>query len=73
MSLPAGKYGPHAAARNAGFREGDILVSVNGRTDLLTEDDLLAYGVTECLPGQKLDTVVWRNGKRLTLKLPIQE
>ncbi|MEZ5940709.1 MAG: Trx7/PDZ domain-containing (seleno)protein [Planctomycetaceae bacterium] len=69
----AGKYGPHAAARNAGFREGDILVSVNGRTDLLTEDDLLAYGVTECLPGQKLDAVVWRNGKRLTLKLPIQE
>ena len=69
----AGKYGAHAAARKAGFQEGDVLVSVDGRTDLLTEADLFTYAVTELKPGSKVPVQVVRDGKTVTLQLPQQE
>ncbi len=69
----AGKYGAHAAARNAGFQEGDLLISVNGRTDLQTEADLFSYAVTQLHPGRNVPVQVVRNGKTLTLQLPQQE
>ncbi len=68
-----GQYGPHAAAKQAGFQPGDILISVDGQTNLLTEDEVLAYGVTKCQPGDQVPTVVRRNGKDVKLQLPIQE
>lgn len=68
-----GQYGPHAAAKQAGFKAGDILISVDGRTDLLTEQDLLVAGVTERKPGDKVPAVVKREGKEVKLQIPIQE
>ncbi|MCA9080805.1 MAG: PDZ domain-containing protein [Planctomycetaceae bacterium] len=69
----AGRYGAHAAARNAGFREGDLIVSYDGRTDLTTEQELVAYAVTQLTPGQQISVKLVRNGKPMTLKLPQQE
>jgi serine protease Do len=68
-----GQYGPHAAAKHAGFRAGDVVVAFDGRTDLEREEDLLAHGVTQLRPGQKVTVEIVRQGKRTTLMLPMQE
>ncbi len=68
-----GQFGPHAAAKQAGFLKEDILVSFDGRTDLRRETDALAYGVTKHLPGDKVPVTVLRGGKKLNLTLLIQE
>lgn len=68
-----GQYGPHAAAKNAGFQQGDIIIEFDGRTDLMTDSALLAYGVTEKKPGDQVSVTVLRNGKPKDLKLPLQK
>ncbi len=68
----AGEYGEHAAAKNAGFRKGDIIVELDGSTEPLTESELLVAMLNGKKPGDKVPAVVLREGKRLELKLPIQ-
>lgn len=68
-----GQYGPHAAAKNAGFQAGDILVSFDKRTDLLTDSAVLRYGATETKPGERVAVDILRAGQRQTLQLPMQE
>jgi hypothetical protein len=67
-----GEYGPHAAAQNAGFIKGDILVDVNGKSGLLTESQLMAWLVNAKRPGDRIPVVILRDGKRMTLELPMQ-
>lgn len=68
-----GQFGPHAAAKNAGFQVGDVIVSWDGKTDLLRDTDVLAYGVLNRKPGDTIPVKVVRGGKTLDLKLPMQE
>jgi hypothetical protein len=68
-----GQYGPHAAAKNAGFLAGDVLVAFDGRTDLFREADLLAYAVESRRPGETVAVTLLREGKRKVLQLPMQE
>ena len=67
-----GQYGPHAAGKNAGFQTDDVMVSYDGHTDLLTDSDVLRYGVTQHGPGDSVSVEVIRSGKRLMLQLPMQ-
>ena len=67
-----GRYGPHAAARRAGFRKGDILISFNGRTKPQSVSGLLALATQTTKPGQRIPVIVLRNGKRIKLTLPMQ-
>ena len=68
-----GQYGKHAAAKRAGFRKDDILVSFDGRSDLQTSSELLAYGATATRPGTEVPVELLRDGKRMTLQLPMQD
>ncbi|TWU15194.1 serine endoprotease [Allorhodopirellula heiligendammensis] len=68
-----GQYGPHAAAKKAGFQVGDIVTEIDGRTDLRSETDLLEYGVTQLKPGDKVTVTVFRDGEKRTLLLPMQK
>ncbi|WP_220498084.1 Trx7/PDZ domain-containing (seleno)protein [Stieleria mannarensis] len=68
-----GKYGAHGAAKRAGIREGDVITSFDGRTNLSSEQDLLTYVVTSKQPGDKVDVTVLRGGKELSYTLPIQK
>lgn len=68
-----GQYGAHAAAKRAGFRKGDVLISFDGRTDLLRDSDVLAYAVNRHKPGDKVKVVVLRGRRRITLTLPMQK
>lgn len=67
-----GQYGPHAAAKNAGFQKDDVVVAYDGRSDLATDSDVLRYGVTQHKAGENIPVDVIRNGKRKTLQLPMR-
>ena len=68
-----GQYGAHAAAKNAGVQNGDILIAFDGRTDLVREADIFRQGMSERKPGQRVPITVSRNGKQIQLQLPMQE
>jgi serine protease Do len=68
-----GEFGPHAAAKKAGLKREDVIVSWDGRGDFLRETDILAYGMTQKKPGDKINVVVLRDGKPLSFILPMQE
>ena len=68
-----GRYGKHAAAKRAGFREGDIIISYAGRTNLMREADLLTYTVNAHKPGEKIPVTVIRGRRKIDLKMPIQK
>lgn len=69
----AGKYGPHATARRAGFRENDVLVAFDGRRDLMTEQALLTYVVTSKKAGDRVQVNILRRNKPMKFTLPIQK
>ncbi|MCH7988867.1 MAG: PDZ domain-containing protein [Planctomycetes bacterium] len=68
-----GQYGPHAAAKKAGFRKGDIVVSYDGRTNLKRETDVIVYAITARKLGDRVPVIVLRGKRRLTLMLPMQQ
>ena len=68
----AGKYGPHAAARRAGFKEGDVIISYAGERDFRSEQEIMHYAVTHLKPGQNIPVVINRKGVKVSLQLPIQ-
>ena len=64
-----GQFAPHDVAKRAGFQKGDVLVAVDGRTDLGRETDLLRYALNDVRPGTTLVFDVRRDGKRLELSV----
>lgn len=67
-----GQYGAHAAAQNAGFKKDDVIISIDGLTNLSRETDALAHLLTTRRPGERVPVRLIRNGKELTLMLPMQ-
>ncbi|HVW00058.1 MAG TPA: Trx7/PDZ domain-containing (seleno)protein [Planctomycetaceae bacterium] len=68
-----GQYGPHAAAKQAGFQEDDIFVEFDGRTDLNRETDLIRHALTAHRAGEQVPVVVLRKAQRVKLMLPMQK
>ena len=67
-----GQYGEHARAKKAGLMKDDIVIGYDGRTDLLTETDLLAYAMQQKQPGDKVAIEVLRDGERKTMTVTLQ-
>ncbi len=67
-----GQYGPHAAAKQAGFRQGDIIVAVGDQRANLSETDWLTYAVSNYRAGESVSVEIERDGKKHTLQLPMQ-
>lgn len=67
-----GQYGDHAAAKKAGFLQGDILVEIDGKSSPLTESQLMVAFYSTKKPGETVPVVVLRDGQRVRLTLPIQ-
>lgn len=68
-----GQYGPHALAQSMGFQRGDVLIIVAGRDDRWRETDLIAWLANDMQIGDEFPVTVLRDGKKLELKLRIQE
>lgn len=64
-----GQFGEHAVAKKAGFLNGDVIVAVDGRTDIPTETALFAYAL-EQKPGKPLKFTVLRKDSRLEMSFP---
>jgi serine protease Do len=67
-----GQYGAQAAAKNAGFRQGDVIVAAGGRTDVRTETEWMTWLVNAKKPGDTVPVTVLRDGKSVELTLPMQ-
>jgi len=68
----AGEYGKHAAAKKAGFQKDDVLVEIGGRSDRITEAELIGQILKQHQAGEQVKTVLLRGTERVELQLPIQ-
>lgn len=68
-----GQYGPHAAAKRAGVKKGDILIEYNGHTEAQTPSEMLHTAMSEYEIGKRVSLTVLRNGERKTMQVPMQK
>jgi S1-C subfamily serine protease len=67
-----GQYGEHQNAKRAGIQKDDVLIAFDGRTERMTEAELLAYVVQQCKPGQKVPVALRRGDKTVEVTLTLQ-
>ena len=67
-----GKFGKHAAAKNAGFQPDDVIVEIAGLTKRMTEGELLGSLLQKHQVGEQVKATVLRGKERTELNLPMQ-
>ncbi len=67
-----GEFGAHAVAKKAGFQKGDIIVSVDGLSNRMSESDLLAHLFRTKKTGERVIWKILRGNKPLELSLAVQ-
>jgi hypothetical protein len=67
-----GAYGPHAAAKNAGFQKDDVLLVVDKLDRRMTESEFLGHILRAFPTKQELKATVLRGTERLDLLMPVQ-
>jgi hypothetical protein len=67
-----GQYGKHAAAKNAGFAKDDVITELDGKSNRLTESQVLGYLLQNYKQGKVVKASVLRGEQRLELSLPVQ-
>ncbi len=67
-----GQYGPHAAAKNAGFQKDDVIVSFDGMSEFQSEAELIRYAARKKRVGEKVPVVVMRGASKKELSIPMQ-
>jgi hypothetical protein len=67
-----GEYGDHALAKKAGFKKGDVIVEVDGKTARMGESEWFEYLLRQRKPGDLVPVVIEREGQRIELKLPLR-
>lgn len=68
-----GQFGKHAAAKRAGFKADDILISIDGQREPMSEGQVLVQLMRTRKPGDVISVEVLRDGKPRVIELPIQE
>jgi hypothetical protein len=67
-----GEFGEHAVAKRAGFRQGDIIVSFDGRNGRMSESEVLAYALQWKRVGDEVTVTVLRNGQKETMRFALR-
>jgi hypothetical protein len=67
-----GKFGKHAAAKNAGFQAEDVIVEIDGWSARATESELIGRLLQKHHAGEQVKATVQRDGQRKELSLPMQ-
>ncbi len=62
-------YGP--AARSAGIKKGDVVVSAGGRSDFENQGELHAWWCFEHEPGDTVEVELLRGGERKTVRIVV--
>ena len=68
-----GQYNEHALGKKSGFQKGDVIVEVDGHTDLPRETDLFAHLITNRKVDDVVDFTIVRGGERRALRLRMQK
>jgi serine protease Do len=68
-----GQFNAHAAAKRAGFKKDDLIVSIDGIQQPMTESQAIAALLRTKRPGDQVAIELIREGKPLKLELPIQQ
>lgn len=68
-----GLYAPHDVAHRAGVKKGDIIIGVDGRTDLPRETDLIAWSLQNKKEGSKVVLEILRDGKKQMIAMRIPD
>jgi S1-C subfamily serine protease len=68
-----GQYGAHAAGKQAGFQKDDVVVSVDGQFQRMSESALIHYLLNKKQPGDRVAFVVQRGGRRVEMTLQLQQ
>lgn len=68
----AGQYGKHAAAKNAGFLQDDIVVAVDGLSDAMSEGAVIGHLLTKRRIGDAVKWSILRGGERREISLRLQ-
>lgn len=63
---------PRGEAAKAGLRGGDLLVAVDGRSDMAFESDFLKYIHIDQPNARSVELTIIRKGTRLTVTLPLR-
>jgi serine protease Do len=66
-----GQYGHHAAGKNAGFQQNDVIVAIGDIKNRTTESEFMAFALKH-RAGENISAKVRRGDKTVDLKLPIQ-
>jgi hypothetical protein len=67
-----GEFGPHGAAKAAGIRRSDVILALGEHNNYGRETDWIAGALREYKVGEQVAVTVWRQGKKIVLKLPMQ-
>ncbi|MFZ4681936.1 MAG: Trx7/PDZ domain-containing (seleno)protein [Terrimicrobiaceae bacterium] len=67
-----GQYGKHAAAKKAGFQKDDVIVEIAGRSNRMSEGELIGHILQDHRAGEKVKATVLRGTEKVSLTLPIQ-
>lgn len=67
-----GQFGEHAVAKKAGVKAGDIVVAYDGMSEPVTETQLIARAVQSHKPGDTVELVLLRDGKRQPVTIKLQ-
>ena len=67
-----GQFGPHGAAKKAGFQKDDVLVAVDGLKHRMSEAELFGHLLQKRMPGEQVETVLLRGDEKVRLQLPMQ-
>ncbi len=69
----AGKFGKYGAARRAGFREDDVLISFDGRSRGWREQDLFFHVLKTKKKGDRIPVTILRGDREMELVITVQD
>ena len=67
-----GEHGEHGVAYRSGLRKEDILLSFDGRDDLLSESSVLAHGLQKRKSGDRVRVKILRGKRRMEFVFKLQ-
>ena len=67
-----GQYGKHAVAKKAGLVKGDIITEIDGRSERLTESQLIGQLILAHPPGESISLELKRGDSRRRLNYQVQ-